>query len=558
MTRKNRAVLHYIKSKDDWAGYKSNFIGSDYMFGDGSQPPVFLKNRGTNQNVSMLSRLTFDANGNGKISTVTIPQSKFLGLYRSSQAAVMVGNTVHIAGMSYEDETGREDYNVANYYMRYNLDTNAFDLKFMGWTGSASQATVDEHNEPALLIDSLGYLHYFSGAHNHQIWHRKSLLPVTDSNWNNVWGANVTADDKFSPGPNKSVARYSSDSVPQLGVDYVGSLTKAYTYVHPRIDSQNIIHLIMRESLSKGYKLIYIRGIPKGNGDYLWTDEGALVHPSWYQYSTYTQKIHQDNKDNIYAIYGYSIQNFKDNTWFNQKTKAIKSTQADCAALTTADDCINVKDDHLKRWADEALAGSSNRYEQPYQHDTVIIGSVNFGKTWALTTTEEFLNRATKSPLSALAGAELTENNKLALYGFAKGGSNSYSFAWTLDGNAVGNTATTLLSSISAGQHQITLTVSDGQTTATHTISVLVLATPTLTTTPGTTTSDTTAVEVNGTVGTKVWVNGVPVATIDATGKVTVNLDTSGGNGTKSFAIRLKDSNNNTSPTLNLTIERVS
>ncbi|WP_216093244.1 hypothetical protein, partial [Candidatus Marithrix sp. Canyon 246] len=78
---------------------------------------------------------------------------------------------------------------------------------------------------------------------------------------------------------------------------------------------------------------------------------------------------------------------------------------------------------------------------------------------------------------------------------------------------------------------------------------------PTLTTTPTTTIDDTVEVEVNGKVGTSVFVNGVDSGkTIDSTGKVKVVLDTSGDDGEKNFSITLKDDKGNESEALSFTI----
>jgi hypothetical protein len=80
---------------------------------------------------------------------------------------------------------------------------------------------------------------------------------------------------------------------------------------------------------------------------------------------------------------------------------------------------------------------------------------------------------------------------------------------------------------------------------------------PILTTTPTTTIDDTVEVEVNGKVGTTVFVNGVDSGEIiDSTGKVKVALDTSGEAGDKNFFISLKDDKANESEALSFTITK--
>jgi len=80
---------------------------------------------------------------------------------------------------------------------------------------------------------------------------------------------------------------------------------------------------------------------------------------------------------------------------------------------------------------------------------------------------------------------------------------------------------------------------------------------PTLTTTPTTTKKDSVEVEINGKVGTSVFVNGVDSGkTIGSNGKVKVTLDTSGDDGDKSFSVTLKDNKGNESEALIVVIEK--
>lgn len=80
---------------------------------------------------------------------------------------------------------------------------------------------------------------------------------------------------------------------------------------------------------------------------------------------------------------------------------------------------------------------------------------------------------------------------------------------------------------------------------------------PTLTTTPTHTNGNSVSVEVNGEVGAKVFVGGVDTGSVIAgNGKVTINLDTSGAQGAKNFAITLRDAANNISGALNLSVTK--
>ena len=200
----DHGVFHYIASENKWAGYKANWLGNYYMVGDGVSLPVFVLDRPSATDAKHnLYKLNIDGLGSGTLEYVPIDHGFRFGLERGSQAAILYDNTLHLAGMSYDTKAAdsNADYNTANYYIRYHLETGQLDTQFMGWTGSTTDLTVDPHNQPALVMDSDGYLHYLSGAHNHRIWHRKSLLPISDAAWNNnnqSWAQGTTADDKFS------------------------------------------------------------------------------------------------------------------------------------------------------------------------------------------------------------------------------------------------------------------------------------------------------------------------------------------------------------------------
>lgn len=72
------------------------------------------------------------------------------------------------------------------------------------------------------------------------------------------------------------------------------------------------------------------------------------------------------------------------------------------------------------------------------------------------------------------------------------------------------------------------------------------------------TASNSVTVEVNGEIGTSVWVNGADSGVvIGGTGKANVNLDTSGVDGVKNFSIVLKDSQNqSTGANVSITVDR--
>ena len=79
----------------------------------------------------------------------------------------------------------------------------------------------------------------------------------------------------------------------------------------------------------------------------------------------------------------------------------------------------------------------------------------------------------------------------------------------------------------------------------------------TLTTTPTSTINDSESVELKGEVGAKVFLNGKAVGVIGSSGTLTLDLNTSGADGTKTFTITLIDASNNESLPLVVKIEKL-
>lgn len=117
-----------------------------------------------------------------------------------------------------------------------------------------------------------------------------------------------------------------------------------------------------------------------------------------------------------------------------------------------------------------------------------------------------------------------------------------------------------------ANSYTLTYTAADqAGNTETKTRTVVVTATqdttpplaPALISAPTTTLADSENAEVSGEVGATLWVNGIQVGIIGVAGTFTINLDTSGADGAKTFVITLKDNSNNVSQALNISIEHI-
>ena len=74
---------------------------------------------------------------------------------------------------------------------------------------------------------------------------------------------------------------------------------------------------------------------------------------------------------------------------------------------------------------------------------------------------------------------------------------------------------------------------------------------------PATTSEESVSVEITGEAGTKILVNGSVVGVIGSTGKTIITLDTSGSDGIKNFTITLKDSADNISDALVVSIKKI-
>lgn len=401
----DHGILHYRMASNSWAGYPRSGIGrTNLLVGDGSKPPVFIQSNWPDHDRFRVTELYDDGAGSIGFRNHEFVHGGSLTFDYGTQTVVRLGDTLHVAAMSKSESAyGRPDFNTAMVYARLHLGSSAIDTLFMGWGGNSGYAPPDDHNKPALLIDSQKYLHFFSGAHGHHIWHRHSLLPVDDPGWSNgdqPWSSGVAADDKFSPGPVHAMTESPHTTPAQMNVDYIGG-QKGYTYIQPRLTRDDVIHVVMRmedyeyRASNRSRTLRYIKGYPQGNGEYLWIDRGNLLEPNWQSYSNYRHRLHVDRNDNLYLTYTYEIQNFFDGDWFNSVTfnRELKSGDA-CAAETNAGDCINIVDEHHRRWPNEPLSDLGGYgYGQNFVHDPVLIGSNDSGGSWSLTTTEHFRSR---------------------------------------------------------------------------------------------------------------------------------------------------------------------
>lgn len=397
--RSDHGVFHFREDSNSWTGYPKNWIGSLFMLGNGDSPPLFINNNWPSNDRFNVKQLV----GTDQLEwrEFEILHNQNLQLFTEGTPAAWVGNTLHIAAFNTSSTImDRQQYNSALNYVRYNLDTGATDVGFMGWSGSESQQGSDNHSFSAMLVDSNNFIHFLSSAHGHQIWHRASLNSVTDSDWNNggdVWSESINADSKFTSGPETPFARTSAESGIKPGVDYVGDPLGKYTYVHTKIDSEDRIHISMRKEHRDGdpdvefgsmYRTLnYIVGEPQGNGSYQLDRKGDLVVPNWNSYSVFKQKLTTDRENRIYVSYNSQMAAFSDNVWYDPVGRIRYNRQSWCEDVRGQGNCLHIQGRHNELWPDEPLNGNNGRnLFQPYAHDLALIGSSDGGKTWTITT----------------------------------------------------------------------------------------------------------------------------------------------------------------------------
>ena len=407
-------VLHYRADLNKWNGYPKAYTFSYLLVGNGEKPPLLIRKNWPDLDAYYISQLV--GSGDLQWKEYSIDLQLKLDLMEEGHPVSWVGNTLHIAAMSADKEVmNREEYNSAQFYVRFNLETEETDTMFMGWSGSQSQSDPDTHNFPVAVVDSKGYLHYLSGAHAHHFWHRRSLKPVTDPSWsnsNNAWEMGISANDKFTPGPELPMARFPADSPLQPNVNYIGKTDGWYTFIQYRIDSKDVIHLTTidhsKDGTNRSYpgfmRLTYVRGTPTGDGDYRWVDRGGLVTPNWDRFSNYWHKIDMDRNDRLYVSYSYEIQNTPLNYWYNQNLRTGWLDKEACVAASTESDCVNVTELHNQRWGDEPLRPRGQNLDQPYPHDGVLIASDDGGTTWYIPTTDDFLNHSQDDNVANVVG----------------------------------------------------------------------------------------------------------------------------------------------------------
>ncbi len=250
--------------------------------------------------------------------TLTIPEPKIIAIDAllsinhsgGSNNVVTKGSFSYIV---YEAENSKEickqvagaNYSLPNYVVAYDRNTNSTSTPvFIGCAIGGeftNQLGPDSHGNPAITLDSNGYLHVIIGSHNGHFYYVKSKHTVPTS---------YAADSSWTE------AKKISD-------------VSGYTYISLVSDADNTLHLAARNSNRgggySGYRyLVYMQMKKDGiwstfsnlknpgdpNSGIINLKHKELVTPWRTDYGAWQQKMTIDNMGNIYLNYSTLITRF--------------------------------------------------------------------------------------------------------------------------------------------------------------------------------------------------------------------------------------------------------
>lgn len=203
--------------------------------------------------------------------------------------------------------------------------------------GACGHGKPDNHNLPAITIDSKGIFHILLGAHHDQFEYTHSLSPYDISSWSKL---------------------------EKLGIPKDPDRWGAYTYVSLLCDADDTLHVVGRWAGAGYYfRLVYMR--KKVNAD--WEPHRYLMVPFRNMYSCWYHKLAVDRKGRLFLSYIYYANQLSPSELESYKAK----------------------------WPDETPteptqhAGNWRWGFNP--HDPGMLVTDDGGDTWRLTTTVDFL-----------------------------------------------------------------------------------------------------------------------------------------------------------------------
>ena len=208
-------------------------------------------------------------------------------------------------------------------------------------TGELSEPVIigftrrDNHNGPAICVDSKGYLNVIIGSHQDNFQYTRSLRPnSTTGGWTEPKMFGTPRPEGIGPG---------------------------YTYIGLVNDADDTLHIVTRWADSRGYvNLTYLR--KKAGKD--WEPNKLLVIPFRSNYSVYYHKLNIDRAGRLFVNYSYygahltevEAQAYK-NKWPEDNLRIPPGKKAGPGAfpgsrlgLRSHDPCLLISDDHGDTW----------------------------------------------------------------------------------------------------------------------------------------------------------------------------------------------------------------
>jgi BNR repeat-containing family member len=197
----------------------------------------------------------------------------------------------------------------------------------LGTTGGGAP---DEHNGPAVVVDSRGFLHVVLGAHNQPYKYTVSTRPNDATAW---------------------------EEAVELG--HPGSKE---TYVGLVIDRDDTLHLVSRMGITGDvWPLHYLR---KQRNAHAWGDRGEFVIPAHKDYSSWYHKLTIDRRGTLCLAYFYYAHNLTE------------GPDGELAA-------------YQRKWPEEGVTCGGPQCGIK-AHDPVLLMSGGGGDRWQIATTPDF------------------------------------------------------------------------------------------------------------------------------------------------------------------------
>jgi hypothetical protein len=363
-------ILYRPGGQDQWKVYVPptalRFGYPEYADGhnDRSEPPVFLftsyfgpdsldpgpiellmPHRNADDSLSFGSPIT--------VATDAVPHVRGAG---GSNLTVTIGGRVHVV---WDSHTAGNETGTPTWIATYSRTTGNLlaGPKLVGYAGIGDP---DNHNLPAITVDTKGYLHVILGAHHEQFKYTRSLLP------NDITGG-------FTP----LVSLGGRTSTDGKDADCNDDRCYLYTYVSLACDQDDTLHLVTRwagdtPQYTYYFRLAYLR--QKAGHD--WEPRRSLVVPFKAYYSNWYQKISIDHRGHLFVNYRYyGDQLFADEVAaYNTKWPADPLTPDDPACVPT-----------LSSANPAQYCSYSNSVKA---HDPVLLMSLDHGNSFRVMTTE--------------------------------------------------------------------------------------------------------------------------------------------------------------------------